>query len=71
MLRGAPGWRRIRPARWRVRMIGGRKAGLRRIPLECRLRPAAADGGVGVVNERQILALLGREVGPSFARHLI
>ena len=61
MLRGAPGWRRIRPARWRVgenRLVDGRR-GYAEIPLHVGFgRRPPMEACVGV-DERQIWPCLG------------
>ena len=73
MLRATPGWRRMKPARSRVSTIWWTEGGLtRKYSLHVGFggRPAV-QARVGV-DERQILALLGREArGCASARHLI
>ena len=66
MLRGVPGWRRIKPARSRVRIIWWTEG--RVTPKFGRRAPI--DACVGI-DEGQILALLRREAASRFARHLI
>ena len=69
MLRGIPGWRRMRPARSRVRVDRGWGDAEVTLHLVFRGR-SPMHAGVGV-DEGQILALPGGEAGRVAARHLI
>ena len=71
MLRGTPGWRRMRPWRSRARIIWWTEGGV----TPKRRWMSASAGGVRLtrvgVDEGEILPLGGREAGFVSARHLI